>query len=155
MNTQKEFLQTLEEELKYLKAQETNEILKHYRDKINTELDYGTSEDKIIKNLPLPKDIAKEIYDSRGISYLEIQKKKYRQKEIGKAIISALIILTKLLSLKTSDANHNSAVLISNKYNALSPSICVTIYISSPTSITSPFFTFLNVLTSHCLKSCT
>ena len=58
MKTQKEFLQILEEELKYLKAQETNEILKHYRDKINSELDYGTPEEKVIKNLPLPKDIA-------------------------------------------------------------------------------------------------
>lgn len=92
MKTQNEFLEALEEELRFLKAKEIQEILKHYREKINSEIDYGTPEDKIIKNLPLPKDIANDIYKSRGISFLEIQKKKYRQKEIAKAIISGLII---------------------------------------------------------------
>lgn len=92
MKTQKEFLEALEEELKYLKAQEVNEIIKHYQNKINAELDYGTLEAKIIKNLPEPKDIANEIYKSKGISYLEIQKKKYRQKEILTAVISGLIV---------------------------------------------------------------
>lgn len=92
MKTQKEFLEALEEELKYLKAQEVNEIIKHYQNKINAELDYGTLEAKIIKNLPEPKDIANEIYKSKGISYLEIQKKKYRQKEILTALISGLIV---------------------------------------------------------------
>ena len=70
MKTQNEFLEALEEELKYLKAQEVNEIIKHYQNKINAELDYGTLEAKIIKNLPEPKDIANEIYKSKGISYL-------------------------------------------------------------------------------------
>ena len=92
MKTQNEYLETLEEELRYLKQQEINEIVKHYRDKINLEIDYGNSEEKIIKNLPNPKSIAKEIYDSRGISYLEIQKRKYRRKEILQAILSGVII---------------------------------------------------------------
>lgn len=92
MKTQNEYLETLEEELRYLKQQEINEIVKHYRDKINLEIDYGNSEEKIIKNLPNPKSIAKEIYDSRGISYLEIQKRKYRRKEILQAILSGIII---------------------------------------------------------------
>ena len=92
MNTQKEFLEALEEELRFLKGQEINEILKHYRDKINTEIDYGTLEEKVIKNLPDPKDIAHDIYKTRGISYLEIQKKKYRRKEIAKAVFSGIII---------------------------------------------------------------
>lgn len=93
MKTQKQFFEALEEELRYLKAQEINEIIKHYRDKINTELDYGVDEEKIIKNLPEPHDIAKEIYQSRGISFLEIQKRKYRRKEIATAIVSSLIIV--------------------------------------------------------------
>lgn len=92
MKTQNEYLASLEEELRYLKQKEINEIVKHYREIINTEIDYGTSEEKVIKNLPNPKDIAKEIYDARGISYLEIQKRKYRKKEITQAIISSIII---------------------------------------------------------------
>lgn len=92
MKTQLEYLEILEEELRYLKQQETNEIIKHYRDKINLEIDYGTPEEKVIRNLPNPKDVAKEIYDSRGISYLEIQKRKYRRKEIFQAILSGFII---------------------------------------------------------------
>lgn len=87
-----EFFETLEEELRFLKAKEIQEVLKHYRDKINSEIDYGTPENKIIQSLPLPKDIANDIYKSRGISFLEIQKKRYRQKEIAKAIISGFII---------------------------------------------------------------
>ncbi len=97
MKTQNEFLEALEEELRFLKAKEVHEILKHYRDKINTELDYGTPEAKIIKELPLPADIASEIYKSKGISYLEIQKKKYRQKEVIKAILSGFIITLMLV----------------------------------------------------------
>lgn len=97
MKTQNEFLEALEEELRFLKAKEIHEILKHYRDKINSEIDYGTPEDKIIKNLPLPADIANDIYKSRGISFLEIQKKKYRQKEIIKAVISSFIIALMLV----------------------------------------------------------
>ena len=92
MKTQNEFLEALEEELRFLKAKEIHEILKHYRDKINSEIDYGTPEEKIISNLPLPKDIANDIYKARGISFLEIQKKKYRQKEIANAILSGFII---------------------------------------------------------------
>ena len=97
MKTQNEFLEALEEELRFLKAKEVHEIVKHYRDKINTELDYGTPEAKIIKELPLPADIANDIYKSKGISYLEIQKKKYRQKEIAKAILSGCIITLMLV----------------------------------------------------------
>lgn len=93
MKTQNEFLEALEEELRFLKGKEIHEILKHYREKIDTEIDYGTPEEKIIKNLPLPADIANDIYKSKGISYLEIQKKKYRQKEVVKAVLSAFIIL--------------------------------------------------------------
>lgn len=100
MKNQNEFLEALEEELRFLKAKEIHEILKHYRDKISTEIDYGTPEEKVISNLPLPKDIANEIYKSKGISYLEIQKKKYRQKEILKAILSgAIIVLMLVLSI--------------------------------------------------------
>lgn len=92
MKTQNEFLEALEEELRFLKGKEIHEILKHYREKIDTEIDYGTPEEKIIKNLPLPADIANDIYKARGISFLEIQKKKYRKKEIIRAILSAFII---------------------------------------------------------------
>lgn len=115
MKTQKEFLEALEEELRFLKGQEINEILKHYRDKIGTEIDYGTLEEKVIKNLPEPKDIAKEIYKSRGISYLEIQKKKYRQKEITKAVISGIVIalMTILFVVLTIYVGYTSTSILS------------------------------------------
>ena len=97
MKTQNEFLECLEEELRFLKAQEIQEILKHYRERIATEIDYGAPEEKVIKNLPDPKDIAKEIYDARGISFLEIQKRKYRRAEIIKAIISSFVVALMLV----------------------------------------------------------
>ena len=66
MKTQNEFLECLEEELRFLKAQEIQEILKHYRERIAIEIDYGAPEEKVIKNLPDPKDIAKEIYEFKA-----------------------------------------------------------------------------------------
>lgn len=117
MKSQNEYLQELEEELRYLKPKEINEIVKHYRDKISVEIDYGVSEEKVIEQLPNPSDVAKNIYDSRGISYLEIQKRRYRRKQIVNAIISCIILVvlavlfTSLLSyLAITTVNMNTLI---------------------------------------------
>lgn len=117
MKSQNEYLQELEEELRYLKPKEINEIVKHYRDKISVEIDYGVSEEKVIEQLPNPSDVAKNIYDSRGISYLEIQKRRYRRKQIVNAIISSIILVvlavlfTSLLSyLAITTVNMNTLI---------------------------------------------
>lgn len=117
MKSQNEYLQELEEELRYLKPKEINEIVKHYRDKISVEIDYGVSEEKAIEQLPNPSDVAKNIYDSRGISYLEIQKRRYRRKQIVNAIISSIILVvlavlfTSLLSyLAITTVNMNTLI---------------------------------------------
>ena len=54
MNSPKEFLEALAEELRFLPAKEVNEILKHYKDRINVEIDYGTPLEKIFENLKTP-----------------------------------------------------------------------------------------------------
>lgn len=117
MKSQNEYLQELEEELRYLKPKEINEIVKHYRDKISVEIDYGVSEEKVIEQLPNPSDVAKNIYDSRGISYLEIQKRRYRRKQIVNAIVSSIILVvlavlfTSLLSyLAITTVNMNTLI---------------------------------------------
>ena len=48
LSTLKEFLYELSEELRFLPAKQVNEILKHYRDKVNVEVDYGADEEKVI-----------------------------------------------------------------------------------------------------------
>ena len=65
--TKKEFLEALVEELRYLPAKQVNEVLKHYRDKIDVEIDYGTPEEKVIENMKTPKEIAENIYKMHGV----------------------------------------------------------------------------------------
>lgn len=96
LKTQKEFLEALAEELRFLPAKQVNETLKHYRDKINVEVDYGTKEEKVIASLKEPAEIAKNIYEMHGIDYLKKRKKQVRIKEILTAIWSALVILVSL-----------------------------------------------------------
>ncbi len=70
MKTQGEFLNELEDALKYLNPKDRSEVLKHYRDKINNAIDYGETEQKVIATMPSPEKIAEEIYHSKGITYL-------------------------------------------------------------------------------------
>ena len=81
-----EFLVQLEEELKYLKPKDLEQVLKFYRDKINIQQDYGESVDKIIASLPSPSYIAKEVYESKGKEYLNDRKKQIRKNQIIKSI---------------------------------------------------------------------
>ena len=93
MKTQGEFLNELEDALRYLNPKDRSEVLKHYRDKINNAIDYGDSEQKVIATLPSPERIAEEIYRSKGITYLEKKKKEYKRKSIIKSIFSGLLIV--------------------------------------------------------------
>lgn len=88
-----EFLVQLEEELKYLKPKDLEQVLKFYRDKINIQQDYGESVDKIIASLPSPSYIAKEVYESKGKEYLNDRKKQIRKNQIIKSICSSVVLL--------------------------------------------------------------
>lgn len=88
-----QFLNELEDELKYLNPKDRSEVIKHYRNKINTAMDYGDTEQKIMATLPTPQKIAEEIYHSKGITYLEKKKKEYKRNQIVKSIFSGLLIL--------------------------------------------------------------
>lgn len=93
MKSTGQFLNELEDELKYLNPKDRSEVLKHYRTKINNAIDYGDTEQKIIATLPTPEKIAEEIYKSKGITYLEKKKKEYKRNQIVKSIFSGLLIL--------------------------------------------------------------
>lgn len=93
MNSPKEFLEALAEELRFLPAKEVNEILKHYKDRINVEIDYGTPLEKIFENLKTPEEIAKGIYDMHGVDY--VKKRKTATKIVDRmvAVFCSLLIL--------------------------------------------------------------
>ena len=84
LSTLKEFLYELSEELRFLPAKQVNEILKHYRDKVNVEVDYGADEEKVISEMKSPKEIAKGIYEMHGIDYLAKRKQISKLKNIFK-----------------------------------------------------------------------
>lgn len=88
-----EFLSKLEEELKYLKPKDRNDIIKFYQDKINIQQDYGESVDKIIASLPSPSYIAQETYNTKGKGFVESRKKTLRKTQILKAILSSIVLL--------------------------------------------------------------
>ena len=94
---QREFLSQLIEELKYLKPKDANEIVKFYQQKINTALDYGEKEEKIIASFPTPKKIAEDIYKTKGIAYIDLRKKEMKRQSVfnfvGAIIISLIITL--------------------------------------------------------------
>ena len=91
--TIREYLIELEEELNFLPKNKRESILIIYREKINNLIDLGEDEEKIVSELPLPRDIAESQYSSEGIDYLEKRKKISKQKATTKAIFSAIIIL--------------------------------------------------------------
>lgn len=104
LKTQAEYLDALDEQLKYLPIKERREILVHYRDKINIAIDYGETEEKVVSKLTSPEDIAKDIYRAHGINYIDIRKKRLRIKEILISIISAVVMLGCLLLLVVAGA---------------------------------------------------
>lgn len=93
MSTKKEFLDSLAEELRYLPAAQVNKVLKHYRDKIDVEIDYGIPEEKVIDNLKTPEAIAKNIYEMHGVDYLKKRKKSTKIKNILSTIVCVLLLL--------------------------------------------------------------
>ena len=91
--TIREYLIELEEELKFLPKNKRESTLIVYREKINNLIDLGESEEKIIAELPSPREIAESQYSSEGIDYLDKRKKLTKQKATTKAIISAFVLL--------------------------------------------------------------
>lgn len=93
MTTKKEFLDALAEELRFLPAKQVNEVLKHYRDKIDVDIDYGIPEEKVIDGLKKPEEIAKNIYEMHGVNYLNKRKKRTSVKNFFIATLCVLLIL--------------------------------------------------------------
>lgn len=91
--TIREYLIELEEELNFLPKNKRESTLIVYREKINNLIDLGESEEKIIAELPSPREIAESQYSSEGIDYLNKRKKLTKQKATTKAIISAFVLL--------------------------------------------------------------
>ncbi len=94
-----DFLFELEDELRFLKKKDANEILKYYRNRINIATDYGEKEEHIIATMPTPKKIADEIYKSKGVNYLEKRTKQIRIKQIFNAIFSTILLIMIALAL--------------------------------------------------------
>lgn len=97
MASLKEFLLELAEELRYLPTKEVNEILKHYRDKVNNETDYGANEEQVVASFKSPKIIAKEIYDRHGENYLKKRIQKSKVKNLFDVFISGVMIVLVLI----------------------------------------------------------
>ena len=97
MKTTIEYLQALEDELKYLPKKEVRRVVQIYQDKINNAIDGGEKIEKVLKDLPHPSDIAKGIYDSKKVNYLDKKKREFRQKELleglSSLVLSILVIL--------------------------------------------------------------
>lgn len=91
MTTAIEYLQALEEELKYLPAKETHKIIQIYQEKINNALDYGEKIEKILKDLPTPSEVAKGIYDSKKVNYLDKRQREYRRREMINGMTSLVL----------------------------------------------------------------
>ena len=91
--TKEEFIILLSKELKYLKKDEAEEVLKYYYNKINTDIEYGRSETATLENLPTPHEIAVEQYEKHGVNYLELRKKVLKRQAIFSKIINSILLL--------------------------------------------------------------
>lgn len=97
MKTAIEYLQALEEELKYLPTKEVRNVIKVYQEKINNALDYGEPIEKVLKNLPTPAEVAKGVYDSKKVNYLDKRQKEYRRKELINGLTSLILAIIVIL----------------------------------------------------------
>lgn len=97
MKTTIEYLQALEDELKYLPKKEVRRVVQIYQDKINNALDSGEKIEKVLKDLPKPEDVAKGIYDGKKVNYLDKKKREYRRKDLLEGLsclaLSILVVL--------------------------------------------------------------
>ena len=82
MKTTIEYLQALEEELKYLPKKDIRRVVQIYQDKINNALDSGEKIEKVLKDLPSPEEVAKGIYEGKKVNYLDKKKREYHRKEV-------------------------------------------------------------------------
>lgn len=136
MNSPKEFLEELAEELRYLPASEVNDILKHYKDRINVEIDYGTPLDKIFTSLKSPQEIAKGIYEMKGINYLKKRKARAKVKDGFVAVFCGLLVLACLLIFIVGAifigsilVNQVSLIIYSFSFNDFVDTILTTIFV--------------------------
>ena len=97
MKTTIEYLQALEEELKYLPKKDIRRVVQIYQDKINNSLDSGEKIEKVLKDLPSPSDVAKGIYEGKKVNYLDKKKKEYHRKEVLQSLsclfVGLLVVL--------------------------------------------------------------
>ena len=85
-----EYLIQLEDELKYLPLKKRKAIINQYQYKINVDLDLGISEEDITKKLESPDKVARDIYESNGIDYLERRKRAKKGTDILVMIASII-----------------------------------------------------------------
>ena len=97
MKTTIEYLQALEDELKYLPKKEVRRVVQIYQDKINNAIDGGEKIEKVLKDLPHPSDVAKGIYDSKKVNYLDKKKREFRQKELLGGLSSLVLSILAIL----------------------------------------------------------
>lgn len=88
-----EYLIALYEELKYLPKKKREQIINLYRDKMNTMLDSGEPELKVVSAFKSPQELANQIYHEEGIDYLTRYKKQKKLKDLFTIIISIALIL--------------------------------------------------------------
>ena len=97
MKTTIEYLQALEDEFKYLPKKEVRRVVQIYQDKINNAIDGGEKIEKVLKDLPHPSDVAKGIYDSKKVNYLDKKKREFRQKELLGGLSSLVLSILAIL----------------------------------------------------------
>ena len=93
--TVNEYLIELEEELKYLPKNKRKQLIATYRTKFNVDIDLGIPEEKITSSYKTPSEVAKEMYESEGVNYLERRKRTTKSNNIFKMILSIIgLIIT-------------------------------------------------------------
>ena len=93
MKTKIEYLDALENELKYLKPKARKSIINRYMDKINVELDFGIEESKIIEKMPSPNLVAQSIYKDYGIDLEQKKKQSFSTYAIITSIIASIVFI--------------------------------------------------------------
>lgn len=132
------FFIELEEELRFLKPKDANEVIKYYRNRISIALDYGENPGHILATIPTPSKIAEEIYNSKGVNYLNIRKKQMRKNQIVKAIFSSILLLMIVVSLITiytflviSIVKLSKLMVLSFKMDSIVDTISITLLVVS------------------------
>ena len=88
-----EYLILLEEELKYLPKKKKKTYINIYLNKMNTELDNGTEEEKITSSMPDVHELALDIYKQEEIDYAKIKIRKDNSNNILQMLLNMLIFI--------------------------------------------------------------